>query len=215
MDIIILVIETFSWSIMNKSKSNRKQLSGSVNGTRRELKIGDISTDIRREKIVSLKILVVFFAGAMIGELAPEPTDWIYFLVNQFGWDANPAVAVFTWYFLSATYYAIILMIAFIIYKTKKGNASTLLWITAALLVFSGIVSLRIALSDTSDAATTIFIIIVIVGLTLIGILYMAGYRVQVRYNTGKKGTSNRKGNNDSTINRNKKSSKKNQSRKK
>jgi amino acid transporter len=68
----------------------------------------------------------IFLLGAFLGELSPDPTDAIHFWLQEHVLN-NPAVAqatrawlqVFDWYFMSASYFLLLLIIAYILHIRK------------------------------------------------------------------------------------------------
>jgi hypothetical protein len=68
----------------------------------------------------------IFLLGAFLGELAPDPTDAIHFWLQAHVL-SNPAIAmstraaiqVFDWYFMSASYFLLLLIIAYILHIRK------------------------------------------------------------------------------------------------
>jgi len=70
----------------------------------------------------------IFLLGAFLGELAPDPTDAIHFWLEKNILN-NPVIAlstrdflkIFDWYFMSASYFLLLLIIAYILH-IKKVN---------------------------------------------------------------------------------------------
>lgn len=70
----------------------------------------------------------IFLLGAFLGELAPDPTDAIHFWLQEHVLN-NPSVAaptraflqIFDWYFMSACYFLILLILAYFLH-IKKVN---------------------------------------------------------------------------------------------
>jgi len=71
----------------------------------------------------------IFLLGAFLGELSPDPTDAIHFWLQQHVLN-NPAIAqstrtvmqVFDWYFMSALYFLVLLIIAYMLHIRKVGT---------------------------------------------------------------------------------------------
>ncbi len=71
----------------------------------------------------------IFLLGAFLGELSPDPTDAIHFWLQEHVLN-NPAVAestraflqIFDWYFMSASYFLLLLIIAYILHIRKVGT---------------------------------------------------------------------------------------------
>jgi hypothetical protein len=65
----------------------------------------------------------IFLLGAFIGELSPDPTDAIHFWLQEHVLN-NPAytigfragLQVFDWYFMSASYFLILLIVAYLLH---------------------------------------------------------------------------------------------------
>ncbi len=70
----------------------------------------------------------IFLLGAFIGELSPDPTDAIHFWLQEHVLN-NPAYSsafraglqIFDWYFMSAAYFLLLLILAYILH-VKKVN---------------------------------------------------------------------------------------------
>lgn len=68
----------------------------------------------------------VFLLGAFIGEMMPDPTDAIHFYLEQ-NVLHNPALPktllvflqIFDWYFLTASYFLLLLILAYILHIKK------------------------------------------------------------------------------------------------
>lgn len=68
----------------------------------------------------------IFLLGAFLGELAPDPTDAIHFWLQEHVLN-NPAIAqstraaiqVFDWYFMSALYFLLLLILAYFLHIKK------------------------------------------------------------------------------------------------
>ncbi len=71
----------------------------------------------------------IFLLGAFLGELSPDPTDAIHFWLQQHVLN-NPAISestrtmlqVFDWYFMSALYFLVLLIIAYALHIRKVGT---------------------------------------------------------------------------------------------
>jgi hypothetical protein len=71
----------------------------------------------------------IFLLGAFLGELAPDPTDAIHFWLQGHVFN-NPALSksflaflqVFDWYFMSASYFLILLILAYILHIKRVGT---------------------------------------------------------------------------------------------
>ncbi|MCX6747154.1 MAG: hypothetical protein NTU63_03420 [Candidatus Pacearchaeota archaeon] len=68
----------------------------------------------------------IFLLGCFLGELAPDPTDAIHFYLQQHVFN-NPdfskttltLLQVYDWYFLSASYFLLLLILAYILHIKK------------------------------------------------------------------------------------------------
>jgi hypothetical protein len=146
-----------------------------------------LTVSIYKVEIATWKVLAIFILGAAVGEIMPEPTDWINFLAEQNGWNVDPVVEIFNWYFLSAIFYFIVLAFIIMAWHYKIGSPVVVVYALIIMLGVGAILSMRIIFSNTEDVPATIFITISIIGVTLIGILYLAGYRVRIK-NRSRKG---------------------------
>lgn len=71
----------------------------------------------------------IFLLGAFLGELAPDPTDAIHFWLQENILN-NPAIhassraflQVFDWYFMSASYFFLLLVLAYFMHIRKVGT---------------------------------------------------------------------------------------------
>lgn len=71
----------------------------------------------------------IFLLGAFLGELSPDPTDAIHFWLQEHVLN-NPAVAqstraflqIFDWYFMSAAYFFLLLVLAYFLHIKKVGT---------------------------------------------------------------------------------------------
>lgn len=71
----------------------------------------------------------IFLLGAFLGELSPDPTDAIHFWLQEHVLN-NPSYSVgfraglqvFDWYFMSASYFLLLLIIAYFLHVKKVGT---------------------------------------------------------------------------------------------
>ncbi len=71
----------------------------------------------------------IFLLGCFLGELSPDPTDAIHFWLQQHVLN-NPAYSpslraglqVFDWYFMSTSYFLLLLIIAYILHIRKVNT---------------------------------------------------------------------------------------------
>jgi hypothetical protein len=88
----------------------------------------------------------VFLLGAFLGELAPDPTDAIHFWLQEHVL-TNPAYSgpmlaflqVFDWYFMSAAYFLLLLIVAYLMHIQKVSTIKRL-------TIVGGILSLGAAI---------------------------------------------------------------------
>src|SRR3982751_5384234 len=88
----------------------------------------------------------IFLLGCFLGELSPDPTDAIHFWLQEHVLN-NPAIAagtrahlqIFDWYFMSACYFLLLLIIAYFLH-VKKVNT------IRRFTIFGGIVSLGVVI---------------------------------------------------------------------
>ncbi len=75
----------------------------------------------------------IFLLGAFLGGLTPDPTDAVHFWLQEHILN-NPAIAqstraliqVFDWYFLSGTYFLLLLILAYILHINKVDTVKRL-----------------------------------------------------------------------------------------
>jgi hypothetical protein len=68
----------------------------------------------------------IFLLGAFLGELAPDPTDALHFWLQEHVLN-NPVIApgvraalqIFDWYFMSAAYFLLLLVLAYVLHIRK------------------------------------------------------------------------------------------------
>lgn len=140
---------------------------------------------IYRKQVKSWHLFIIFILGMCIGEIMPEPTDFIYFYAQGQG-SITPELSVYYWYFLSATFYAAILVLAVILWKTGKASPRTIIYVLIFFLIVGAILTYRTLEPDIASPTSRIAIIVILASITLVAILYVAGYRVSISGN-GKK----------------------------
>ena len=70
----------------------------------------------------------IFLLGAFLGELAPDPTDAIHFWLQQYMLHNNisktlfTALQVYDWYFLTASYFLLLLIFAYFLHIRKVNT---------------------------------------------------------------------------------------------
>ncbi len=88
----------------------------------------------------------IFLLGAFLGELSPDPTDAIHFWLQQHVLN-NPDIAastraylqVFDWYFMSASYFLLLLIIAYFLHIKKVNTVKRI-------TIFGGIISIGVVI---------------------------------------------------------------------
>jgi hypothetical protein len=77
----------------------------------------------------------IFLLGAFLGELAPDPTDAIHFwlqqyiLTHQVNKTLLTMLQIFDWYFMSALYFLLLLIIAYFLHVKKVGTIKRITFI--------------------------------------------------------------------------------------
>jgi hypothetical protein len=82
----------------------------------------------------------IFLLGAFLGELSPDPTDAVHFWLQEHVLN-NPAYAestraliqVFDWYFMSASYFLLLLILAYILHVKKVHTIKRITIVTGIL----------------------------------------------------------------------------------
>lgn len=64
-------------------------------------------------------IILSFIAGTVFAEIATDPTDFIFFMFFS---NLSREQALVIWYFLSASFYLLVLLIAYFLYKIAPEN---------------------------------------------------------------------------------------------
>lgn len=78
----------------------------------------------------------IFLLGAFLGELAPDPTDAVHFWLQQYVFN-NPHIPkamlavlqIFDWYFMSALYFLLLLVIAYILHINKVSTVKRMTFV--------------------------------------------------------------------------------------
>ena len=76
----------------------------------------------------------LFLLGAFLGELSPDPTDAIHFWLQEHIFNHPEAYSakflaglqVFDWYFMSASYFLVLLIVAYILHVKKVKTVKRL-----------------------------------------------------------------------------------------
>lgn len=88
----------------------------------------------------------IFLLGAFLGEMSPDPTDAIHFWLQSHVLN-NPAISasakaffeIFDWYFMSALYFLLLLILAYILHIRKVGTVKRI-------SVIGGIISIGVVI---------------------------------------------------------------------
>lgn len=71
----------------------------------------------------------IFLLGAFLGELAPDPTDAIHFWLQEYVFTNHAlpkfllaSLQIFDWYFMSASYFLLLLIVAYILHVRKVDS---------------------------------------------------------------------------------------------
>ncbi len=88
----------------------------------------------------------IFLLGAFLGELAPDPTDALHFwlqehVLNNAGISAfwRAFLQIFDWYFMSASYFFVLLMLAYFLHIKNVSVVKRLSIVIAILSVGAAI----------------------------------------------------------------------------
>ncbi len=90
----------------------------------------------------------IFLLGAFLGELAPDPTDAVHFWLQEHILN-NPAYSTsvraiaqaFDWYFMSASYFLLLLILAFFLH-IKKVSAVKRITLFAGILSIGAVIGI-------------------------------------------------------------------------
>ena len=88
----------------------------------------------------------IFLLGAFLGELAPDPTDAIHFWLQEHVLN-NPAYSagfraglqIFDWYFMSACYFLLLLILAYLLHIKKVSVVKRITLIAGILSIGAAI----------------------------------------------------------------------------
>ena len=90
----------------------------------------------------------IFLLGAFLGELSPDPTDAIHFwlqghVLNNpiFSQSMRAFIQVFDWYFLSASYFLLLLILAYLLH-VKNVNTVKRITIVGGVLGTGAVIGL-------------------------------------------------------------------------
>lgn len=90
----------------------------------------------------------VFLLGAFLGELAPDPTDAVHFWLQEHVLH-NPSLSrpllislqIYDWYFLSASYFFLLLVLAYVLH-IRKVNTVRRITIVGGVLSIGAVVGI-------------------------------------------------------------------------
>lgn len=84
----------------------------------------------------------IFLLGAFLGELAPDPTDAVHFWLqehvltnHQLSAPLLAFLQVFDWYFMSASYFLFLLVLAYFLHIRRVGTVKRIIVVGAILAV--------------------------------------------------------------------------------
>jgi hypothetical protein len=145
------------------------------------IRLGNVTVEKKR---ITWATFLAFVMGMLVGEMLPDISDAVYFYFvknppNLSGWQ-KVAFSVFIWYFLTASFYFIFLLLA---YGMKLGGLSvrTAVNLLGILLIFSSVVSLVFIAKMGGVEIHTLVIMGILVILTIIAYFNILGYRVKVK----------------------------------
>lgn len=145
------------------------------------IRLGNVTIEKKR---ITWATFLAFVMGMLVGEMLPDISDAVYFYFvknppNLSGWQ-KVAFSVFIWYFLTASFYFIFLLLA---YGMKLGGLSvrTAVNLLGILLIFSSVVSLVFIAKMGGVEIHTLVIMGILVILTIIAYFNILGYRVKVK----------------------------------
>jgi hypothetical protein len=88
----------------------------------------------------------IFLLGCFLGELAPDPTDAIHFYLQQYVFPTLNGVSlillqVFDWYFLTASYFLLLLILAYFLH-IKKVDTVKRITIIGGILAIGAVIGI-------------------------------------------------------------------------
>jgi hypothetical protein len=145
------------------------------------IRLGKVTIEKKR---ITWATFFAFLVGMIVGEMLPDISDAVYFYFvknppNLSGWQ-KVAFNVFIWYFLTASFYCIFLILA---YFMKLGGLSvrSAVNLLGILLIISTIASLVFIAKMGGIEIHTLVIMSILVILTIIAYFNILGYRVKVK----------------------------------
>ncbi|MCW1309107.1 MAG: hypothetical protein QXP04_00265 [Candidatus Nanoarchaeia archaeon] len=88
-------------------------------------------------------IIFAFLLGSFYAEFASDPTDWIYFSRIASGQPLSQAEGALYWYCLTASFYAALFIISFILAKYDLAKPIHIVYLIAFLTISSFIIILK------------------------------------------------------------------------
>lgn len=84
----------------------------------------------------------IFLLGAFLGELSPDPTDAIHFWLQEHVFN-NPtlpsgalvSLQIFDWYFMSASYFLLLLILAYVLHIQKVNTVKRITIVAGVLAI--------------------------------------------------------------------------------
>jgi amino acid transporter len=98
--------------------------------------------DLNKEEKFLKTPVGIFLLGAFLGTMSPDPTDVVHFWLQNHVLN-NPSIStamkafleVFDWYFLSASYFLVLLVIAYFLHIRKVSIVKRVTWIGGILSI--------------------------------------------------------------------------------
>jgi len=84
------------------------------------------------------KLVLTFIAGCVFGELSSDFTDWIYFTYYR---SVTAETAPIVWYWLTASWYIVLFLIAYLVAKTRLVTAESFVYFMMFMAVLGGYLS--------------------------------------------------------------------------
>jgi hypothetical protein len=118
-------------------------------------------------------IVLTFILGMAFGELSSDFTDWIYFTHFK---DITFETAPIYWYFLTASWYAILFFIAYFISKTGIITPESFIYF----MMFLAILGAYLSWNALSKGASPLYLFFVLGIPTMVSLGILEGVRRQV-----------------------------------
>ncbi|MEM4301543.1 MAG: hypothetical protein QXD61_06140 [Candidatus Caldarchaeum sp.] len=102
------------------------------------------------------KILLAFIGGTVFAELGSDPTDYIFFQLRD---RLTSEQAAAMWYFLTASFYAVLFIAAYLLARTRVIKPHHMVYVMAGLTVFGFALSWRVLSTEGVAADRLVFIL--------------------------------------------------------